>query len=194
MKKKLLVISVAVACLAIAAAGTAAYFTAEEKAHNVITTGGVEIRLVERTEEDGELVPFPEGGIGGVMPGVIVPKIVMVENTGKSKAWIRVKVEIAIEDAAGNALPTSFAAGASSEPVIALSTLPGWQPSGGYYYYETPLDAGGLTTALFEEVSFNALLGNEYQNCTATIIVTAQAVQQQNNAGTVLTATGWPAA
>ena len=45
MKKKLLVISVAVACLAIAAAGTAAYFTAEEKAHNVITTGGVEIQL-----------------------------------------------------------------------------------------------------------------------------------------------------
>lgn len=191
MKKKLLVISAVAVCLAIAAAGTAAYFTAEEKAHNVITTGGVAIEVAEWTMQEGELrVPFPEEGIGGVMPGTSVSKIVTVENTGESEAWVRVKVEIAIVDAEGGALPSAF--GGSSTPVVAFTVLTGWQEHEGYYYYDTPVVAGGFTSALFEEVTFDGLIGNEYQSCTATITVTAQAVQSRNNGATVLAAAGWP--
>lgn len=190
MKKKLLVISAVAVCLAIAAAGTAAYFTAEEKAHNVIATGGVAIEVAEWTEQEGGRVPFPEEGIGGVMPGTSVSKIVTVQNTGESEAWIRVKVEVAIEDAEGGALPATF--GGSSTPVVSFTALSGWQEQAGYYYYETPVGAGGFTSALFEEVAFDELIGNEYQNCTATITVTAQAVQSRNNGATVLAAAGWP--
>lgn len=192
MKKKLLVISAVAVCLAIAAAGTAAYFTAEEKAHNVITTGGVAIEVAEWTEQNGELVPFPAEGIGGVMPGTIVSKVVKVENTGESEAWVRVKVEVAIEDAEGGALPPTFSAGGSSTPVVSFTALPGWQEQAGYYYYESPVGAGGFTNALFEEITFDELIGNEYQGCTATVTVTAQAVQQKNNGATVLAAAGWP--
>ena len=43
MKRKLLILSVLAICLATLAAGTITFFTAEGKAHNVITTGGVEM-------------------------------------------------------------------------------------------------------------------------------------------------------
>ena len=45
MKRKLLILSVLAICVAIVAAGTLAYFTAEDTAHNVITSGGVDIEL-----------------------------------------------------------------------------------------------------------------------------------------------------
>ena len=41
MKRKILILSVLAICIATFAAGTIAFFTAEGKAHNVITTGGV---------------------------------------------------------------------------------------------------------------------------------------------------------
>ena len=44
MKRRISILSVLVICLATLVAGTIAYFTAEEKAHNVITTGGVKSR------------------------------------------------------------------------------------------------------------------------------------------------------
>ena len=47
MKKKLLMLSAVAICIAILAAGTLAFFTAEDTAHNVITTGGVDIKLYE---------------------------------------------------------------------------------------------------------------------------------------------------
>lgn len=47
MKRKLLILSVLAICVAMLAGGTLAFFTSEDKAHNVITTGGVEITLQE---------------------------------------------------------------------------------------------------------------------------------------------------
>ena len=50
MKKwKIIALSTVLACLAIVASGTLAYFTAQETAHNVITSGGVAIQLIEQT-------------------------------------------------------------------------------------------------------------------------------------------------
>lgn len=37
-------------------------------------------------------------------------------------------------------------------------------------------------------------MGNEYQNATATVNVSAQAVQNANNGDTVMDAKGWPKA
>ena len=47
MKRKLLILSVLAICVAALATGTLAYFTAEGKAHNVTTTGGVDIAVRE---------------------------------------------------------------------------------------------------------------------------------------------------
>ena len=51
MKRKLLILSVLAICLAILAAGTFAYFTSEDTAHNVITSGGVKIAVQEWADE-----------------------------------------------------------------------------------------------------------------------------------------------
>ena len=101
MKKKLLTLSLIVICVAILAAGTLAYFSDDATAHNVITTGGVVIELVE-TGEDGK--PFPEEGISGVMPGESVTKRVTVKNTGMSEAWVRVRADMEVKDSTGKVM------------------------------------------------------------------------------------------
>ena len=47
---------------------------------------------------------------------------------------------------------------------------------------------------LFTTVTFDAAMGNAYQNSTATVSVRADAVQTANNGAAVLEAAGWPAA
>lgn len=89
MKRKILILSVLAICIATLAAGTIAFFTAEGKAHNVITTGGVEI-AVQEWADDEKTKPFEN--LSGVMPNTTVTKIAEVENdrsvrrmgTGKS--------------------------------------------------------------------------------------------------------------
>lgn len=194
MKKKLFAVAVIAICLAILASGSLAYFTAEDTAHNVITSGGVNIDVVEKTKGEGDvLVDFPEEGIKNVMPGAAVSKIVQVENTGASEAWIRVKVEATIVSEAGEDLPLTI--GEDEIPVMAYSVLEGWVDGGdGYWYYETPVAPETMTEVLFEEVVFEPSMGNEYQNCTANLIISAEAVQTANNGETVLDAQGWPEA
>ena len=81
-KWKTLVLSLLICCLAVAASGTLAYYTATEQAHNVITSGGIDIALQEYADAGDALVPFED--VDGVMPGMEVSKIVCVENTGAS--------------------------------------------------------------------------------------------------------------
>ena len=57
MKRKLLILSVLAICIASLATGTIAFFTSEDKAHNVITTGSVEITVQEWADE-AKQVPF----------------------------------------------------------------------------------------------------------------------------------------
>ena len=79
MKRKFLILSVLAILVAILAANTLAYFTADTKAHNVITSGGVDIVLNEWANED-RTEPFEDRT--GVMPGTKVTKIVEISNTG----------------------------------------------------------------------------------------------------------------
>ena len=46
---------------------------------------------------------------------------------------------------------------------------------------------------LMNKVSFDGpTMNNDYQGCTVKVIITAQAVQADNNKTTVLEALGWP--
>lgn len=195
MKRKLLFLSAVLMCFAIAAAGTLAYFVDEDTAHNVVTTGGVNIEVIEQMKDGDTLVDFPQEGISDVMPGTSVSKIVQVKNTGKADAWIRVHVSMSIKSVDGSDLPLELENGT---PAMTFKVMDGWVAGeDGYFYYKTPVAPEKLTDALFEEVLFDGAIGNEYQNCTANLVVGAQAVQSANNVipdgGDVTDIVGWPA-
>lgn len=183
MKRKLLILSVLAICIATLAAGTLAYFTSEGKAHNVITTGGVDIAVQEWADE-GRTTPFED--LTGVMPNTTVTKIAEVKNTGASDAWVRVKVEKNIKLQGEGTPDTSLVE-------LTLNTAD-WTEKDGYYYYTKVLKPGEVTAPIFTAVTFKPDMGNEYQNATATVDVVAHAVQTANNGTSALTASGWPAA
>lgn len=182
MKRKLLILSVLAICIATLTTGTLAFFTAEGKAHNVITTGGVEIAVQEWADENKQ-TPFTD--LNGVMPGVPVTKIAEIKNTGASDAWIRVKVEKKIQ-LQGEGTP-------DADLVELNLNQNDWKlGQDGYYYYNQALKPGEVTKPIFTTVTFDAAMGNEYQNATASVDVSAQAVQTANNGASAMTANGWP--
>lgn len=183
--KKLSVIALIVVVLSLVGYGTLAYTVVEEKATNVITTGGVEIRLVEMM--DGE-VPFPAGGIDGIIPGAVASKIVTVKNTGAQPAWVRLKVETVIT------LAPPYQ-GQTPDPALVRPNFntQDWEPRGGYYYYKTALAPNAETKPLFTQVEFDAAMDNKYQGNRAQLTVTAYATQVKNNGDTPFKAEGWPA-
>ena len=181
MKRKLLILSVLAICIATLAAGTLAYFTSEGKAHNVITTGGVEIAVQEWADENKQ-TPFEN--LEGIMPGMTVTKIAEIKNTGASDAWIRVLITKNIKLQGEGTPDTGLVE-------LTLNTTD-WTEKDGYYYYKEALKPGEVTAPIFTAVTFKPEMGNEYQNATATVDVAAQAVQTANNGDAVMAAQGWP--
>lgn len=184
MKKKALVIALLVICLSLIGFGTAAYFTHEDTATNVITSGNIQIKLNEWADKENE-TPFE--AVTGVMPGAKVTKIVEVTNTGGKPAWVRVKADKTIQ----------LAQGVEGTPDTSLVELnintENWtRGTDGFYYYNEALQPGATTAPLFTTVTFDTAMGNMYQNSTATVAVTAQAVQTANNGDAVMDAKGWP--
>ena len=186
MKRRLFAGAVIAMCLSVLGFGTLAYFTAEDTAHNVITSGDIDIELLEWADEE-KTVPFPAEGVSGVMPGTETTKIVEVKNTGSNAAYVRVGGEKEIR----------LSHGVEGEPDSGLMKIDFDETSwtlgdDGFYYYKEALQPGAVTEALFASVSFDPGMGNLYQNSTASVEVTAYAVQVDNNGGTVMDANGWP--
>lgn len=188
MKRKVLATALLVLCLALVGYGTAAYFTADSIATNVITAGTISIRLDETTVDDtGTVSAFKD--VTGVMPGANVSKIVQVTNTGDNPAWVRIAVDKRIE----------LAQDVDGMPDTALVTIDvneeNWtQGADGCYYYNVALQPGAQTEPLFTTVTFDTSMGNMYQGSAAYIDVHAAAVQTANNGATVMDAAGWPSA
>ena len=182
MKRKLLILSVLAICIATLTTGTLAFFTSEGRAHNVITTGGVEIAVREWADE-GKEKPFQN--LGGIMPSMTVTKIAEIKNTGASDAWIRVKVEKNIQLQGEDTPNTDLVE-------LNLNDTDWKLGQDGYYYYNQALKPGEVTKPIFTTVTFDAAMGNEYQNATASVDVFAQAVQTANNGASAMTANGWP--
>ena len=188
MRKKLIAGAVVAICLSLLAYSTSAYFTTEQTATNVITSGNIQIDLQETAiTEDGETVLFEDSQERfDVMPAQTVSKIVKVKNTGDNAAYVRISVAKAIE----------LAEGVTGEPNVELVTLDfddeNWTAKDGFYYYNEPLAPGATTEALFNNVTFEPEMSNMYQNSTATIKVNAQATQVKNNGANVFKAAGWP--
>lgn len=210
MKKKILSITVIAICLAVLGYSTLAFFAdTSPVVHNVITSGGIDVEIVETTDEiDPETgKPRPFEDVSGVMPGGKVSKIVTVVNKdNSSESWIRVWVNIAISEPGNPILnPTiknlpltiTNAAGEVIDVVTLDINGEDWvQDEDYYYYYKTPVAPSEVTEPLFENVKFAPEMGNEYQNCKVLIDIHAEAVQTANNpipdGGDVTDIQGWP--
>lgn len=182
MKKKMLVLAAMVIVLAILATGTLAYYSDYVVAHNVITSGAVDIDLVETMKTPEGETPWEDQS--GIMPGTDVSKIVRVKNND-AESYIRVRLDVEAVAEDGTPLDTS---------VIGINVnTDDWKEKDGYWYYLKSVPSGQTTAVLFEQVNFaGADMGNEYMNATIRVNVAAQAVQTVNNGTTVWEATGWP--
>ena len=100
-KKKILVLALTIAMVAIlAVGGSLAYLTDTKTATNTFTVGNVQIDLIEQEKLAGEetLKPYKDGDKvlkpGKSNDGNAVSKIVTVENTGANDAWVWVDLKI----------------------------------------------------------------------------------------------------
>ena len=182
-KRRLVLLALALCIAAVTATGTLAYFTAEETAHNVITTGYLDMILHETTT-GGK--PFPEEGLENLMPGMVVDKVVTVENVGGVEFFLRIALDKAITPAEGVNAQLTF-----EHITLDINDTDWTLGDDGYYYYNTALDAGETTEPLFTTVTFEPEMGNDYMNARVEITVRAQAVQSRNNGGSPMTAVGW---
>lgn len=171
MKKKWTIATVLVLVVALLAVGTWAYFSAVGTADNVITMGSVKLAL---HDEDGAGQPFTTVS---AMPGSVVDKVVYVENVGSGAFYTRVKITPEVVGADDKIIPLD-----ASERLLTLDLInEDWIPGAdGYYYYKGALDPKAKTPTLFSRVTFSKDMGNEYQNATVHIYVTAEAVQTAN--------------
>ena len=187
MKKRFLACAVLVIIFTLVTQTTLAYFSTASTARNVITSGKVEVELVEKTGEfdtEAELLALPEfKDLEGIVPGMDVSKIVFVRGAaGSADAWVRIKCDVTV-------------AGFTAEQIGKAISLDydknNWTEKDGYWYYNSPLKADQLTKPLFTTVTFTTEMGNEYQSCDVVITVQAEAVQVANNGATALAAAGW---
>ena len=202
-KSRIVLIALAICCIAMLGAGTAAYFTVQDTAYNVITTGILDMVLVEKTTDGAEpgtaLEDLPafksnENGAFNVMPGETVSKIPYVDNNGTADFYTRMQLtqSITVE---GNEMPTTMIVDGEEIPLLELDISPEWKlEDDGWYYYAKAVAPESRTEPLFTGVTFVPGMGNEYQNATVTIEVVAQAVQSKNNGTSAQTAAGWPVA
>lgn len=182
VSKRLVSTAVLIIAILMLSYSTIAYFTTEDTATNVITTGNIDIELQETTSDGSEFTD-----VVNVVPGQQISKIVKVANKGANDAYVRINLEQFIELANGTMVTE-----VGNLIFLDINTT-NWTEKDGFYYYNEPLLPGQTTEALFEVVTFNPGMGNEYQKSEATIKVYAQATQVKNNGTTVFEAAGWPA-
>lgn len=157
---------------------TIAYYTSKETVNNIITTGSIDLDIVEVGFDGKE---FPINGVDRVIPGSVVIKNVSIKNSGDNPMWLRVK---AIKSFNNLELNTE---------VASLDfNLVDWTYNNGWYYYNDIIQVNQTSNELFNSVTFaDEAMGNEYQNTTFTISIVAEAVQSENNGTDVLLAFGW---
>lgn len=179
-KKKILVLALTLAMVAIlAVGGSLAYFTSDDHAENTFTAGGVKIKLIEQQgneagtaledfKQNQTLFPIvgsaqgEKNAIGQPIAENYVDKIVTIKNTGKSAAWVR--AYFAIPSALDNGYET-FNAGANilhfnfgnkvENGVITSTEGAEWKWTHGskWNYFETTIDG----------IEYNVYFADYYQ-------------------------------
>lgn len=187
-KKKVLVICLVIALLAIAVVGgSLAWFSDEDQITNAFTVGSIKIEQNEKQhdEETGELEDFEQdqtllpvaNTANPAADNNFIEKIVTVSNTGKNAAYIR--THIAVPTALVDILHLDLftASKWAEDDVIGTGTVvvDEVEYTVFSYYYTEALEAGADTDVLLEGVWLDSAVDikenpeeeNQLQFCTA---------------------------
>jgi|P1105metagenome_2_1110788.scaffolds.fasta_scaffold11100_4 predicted ribosomally synthesized peptide with SipW-like signal peptide len=148
MKKKIVVLSMAIAlCAVMIVGGTLAYFTDKDQAVNTFTVGDLDITLTE-TEWNPQ-------DAHKVVPGANFDKNPVINlETGSEDAWVRAKFVFTAKTASQQSALDALVA-ANKITLIGLAGT-NWTKTGNYYYYTVKLEdetGKNATTALFTDVN-----------------------------------------
>ena len=182
MKKTLTAIFLCVALVAIAIVGASlAYFTDTDEKTNTFTAGGVAIDLIEQERGENGLQNFTQNKVlmpivgsaqgekdeyGQPVAANYVDKMVTIENTGKSDAYVRAYFAIpsALDDgyetfnAGANILHFNFGNKVVDGNVISTYDVEwNWKHDGKWNYFETTID----------NVAYNVYYADYYQPLAA---------------------------
>ncbi|MBQ3541992.1 MAG: hypothetical protein IJA45_02580 [Oscillospiraceae bacterium] len=180
-KSRLLLVALAAILLTVLTQPTLAYYTVVGTATNVVTSGGIQLQIHEKTADGSD---FPTEGVY-IIPGDIVSKQVTVENVCSHPFYLRVKL----------------VSGTNNEALTPDDCLKmdldtqNWTYVDGYYYYNNVLGPGETTPALFTQVEIvGSKVDQTHIGSTLSLTVNAYAVQSENNpAEHPWDASGWPA-
>lgn len=169
MKKKILALCLVVALAATAiVGGTLAYFTDNDAKTNTFTVGNVDITLTEPNWAGSGSQDAPE-----VYPGEALAKDPTVTNSGANPCFVRIQVTGL--DCLGNAGMITY-----KTDYVANKLGDNWvKGTDGYFYYNTVLEVGATTDALFDQIVIPTTLENGDAKTEFNVVVTAEAVQAQ---------------
>lgn len=180
MKKKFIAGGAVAAAVALLAIGTLAYFVSEARATNTITTGTVTIELNEYSAYcPGGGSPMPYSDPGVLMPGEAVDKIPIITNTGTADCWVRMRVELALEQE--TAQRQAEEQSGLADMITINYDADNWVWEDGWYYYTEALAPGEAAAPLFDKVELSKEMGNEFQGAAFVVDIEAEAVQSKNN-------------
>ena len=180
-KARLLLIALAAIMLTVLTQPSLAYYTSIARATNVVTSGGVQLQIHEKTADGSD---FPADGVY-IIPGDIVSKQVSVENVCDHPFYLRVKL---VSGSTNTAL--------SPDDCLRLDiNTDNWTAQDGFYYYNRILQPGQTTENLFTQVEIvGSKVDRSHIGSTLSLTVNAYAVQSENNpADFPWEAAGWPA-
>lgn len=169
MNKKVLstVLAGALAVTAVVG-GSLAYFTDKDNKVNTFTVGNVDITLTEPNWEGNGSEEAPEA-----YPGEPLAKDPTVKNDGANPCFVRIKVDGL--DSLGDAGMITY-----RTDYVTDKLGDGWvKGDDGYFYYDTVLEVGATTDALFDQIVMPTDLTNGDGTKEYNVVVTAEAVQAQ---------------
>lgn len=203
MKKKVLIISVALA-LCISIAGAFAFLTAKTEKHsNQFTIGNIKIELTEPKWSD--LADTNRNGIPDdaecISPLQVIPKDPMITNTGTNPAYVYLKISVPKKnvlyaDETGQIveksdIPTELFSYTENQgwTQFACDTS-GESQNDYYYYYNKILKPGESANSLFDSIKYADVIEGELEDEKCMVDVMAFGVQTEGS-GVTDAASAW---
>ena len=201
-RRKAAIIAV-LAVLALVGAGlTAAFTTRTQTADNVITFGSVSVRTIQQERQaDGSLKDVPADYEVEATSG-LASRVVSFQNAGASDLYLRARPLMRAESGTGE-----DRGDASDVTEFRMDATGVWQEGSDGWWYYLGGERDGLVAAATDgsragEVTEPLMDGIEFVGDFYSVVgpggrfvftVEVQGVQADNNGGSALEATGWPA-